>query len=133
MAEKIEMNGMTYMTPEEWQFLPKIIDTPAAILGLSYCPSHQLLLMLAILRPYAMRFVSNQDFWVQKLMVMTDKAAAQYVKGMFPEIREIAESPKKYTIRDFNPPQYVLEAHDAATKFMNEKILVTEHLSPRKR
>lgn len=128
MAEKIEMNGMTYMTPEEWQFLPKIIDNPAAILGLSCCPSHQLLLMLAILRPDAMRFVSNQDFWVQKLMVMTDKAAAQYVKGMFPEIREIAESPKKYTIYDVNPPHYVLEAWAAAKNFMKEKRIVTERL-----
>ena len=128
MAEKIEMNGMTYMTEAEGQLLPKIIDTPAAILGLSRCPSHQLLLMLAILRPDAMRFVSNQDFWVRMLMVITDKAAAQYVNGMTPKIREIAESPKKYTIRDFNPPQYVLEAYDAAKNFMKEKRIVTERL-----
>ena len=128
MAEKIEMNGMTCVSPEEWQLLPKIINNPAAIRGLSRCPSQQLLLMLAILRPDAMRFVSNQDFWVRMLMVITDKAAAQYVNGMTPKIREIAESPKEYTLRDFNPPQYVSEAYDAAKKFMNEKILVTEHL-----
>jgi len=109
MAEKIEMNGMTYMTKEEKQLLGTLKQHPTRILTLPHCPSEEFLLMAVLENPYIIRFVTNQSFWLRMLALVLDKGVEQYVNCITPEMAKVIKSKQPVKITDLNMPQWLLE------------------------
>lgn len=86
MAEKIEMNGMTYMTEFERGLLPQIAECPAAFLRAPN-PSEEFMRAAVFLNPHVLRFIDNQSHMVRMIAAKSDYTTEPMIHGITPEIR----------------------------------------------
>ena len=84
-----EMNGMSYMTEQERQILPRVHEFPAIVAQMT-APSEEFLRAAVFENPYIIRFVHNQSFVLRMLAVKLDYKTLKYVNGITPEIRRAA-------------------------------------------
>ena len=86
MAEKIEMNGMTYMTEFERGLLPQIAECPAAFLR-AQNPSEEFMRAAVFMNTYFIHFIENQSHMVRMLAAKLDYTTEPMIHGITPEIR----------------------------------------------
>lgn len=131
MAEKIEMNGMTYMTEFERQPLPQIAECPAAFLRAPN-PSEEFMRAAAFLNPHVLRFIDNQSHMVRMIAAKLDYTTEQMIHGITPEIRAALNKKNTHGIMgaDLSHQDIELYAH-----LMNVMKFgpAAGHLYPRKR
>lgn len=131
MAEKIEMNGMTYMTEAERQLLPQIAECPAAFLRAPN-PSEEFMRAAAFLNPHVLRFIDNQSHMVRMIAAKLDYTTEPMIHGITPEIRVALNKKNTHGIMGADLSHQDLELYAHLMNVMKFGP-AAGHLYPRKR
>ena len=131
MAEKIEMNGMTYMTEFERGLLPQIAECPAAFLR-AQNPSEEFMRAAVFMNTYFIHFIENQSHMVRMLAAKLDYTTEPMIHGITPEIRVALNKKNTRGIMGADLSRREIEEYANAMNVMKFGF-AAEHLYPRKR
>ena len=131
MAEKIEMNGMTYMTEAERQLLPQIAEGPAVFLRAPN-PSEEFMRAEAFLNPRVLRFIENQSHMVRMIAAKLNCMTEPLIRGITPEIRAALDKKNTRGVMGADLNRREIEEYANAMNVMKFGF-AAEHLYPRKR
>lgn len=131
MAEKIKMNGMTYMTEAERRLLPQIAECPAAFLRAPN-PSEEFMRAAVFLNPHVLRFIDNQSHMVRMIAAKLDYTTEPAIHGITPEIRAALNKKNTHGIMGADLSHQDLELYAHLMNVMKFGP-AAGHLYPRKR
>ncbi len=131
MAEKIKMNGMTYMTEFERGLLPQIAECPAAFLRAPN-PSEEFMRAAVFLNPHVLGFIDNQSHMVRMIAAKLDYTTEPMIHGITPEIRAALDKKNTRGIMGADLNRREIEEYANAMNVMKFGF-AAEHLYPRKR